>query len=89
MSRAVDSPLTRARRGLRMHRWTSVITTAGTGAVLVALAARTGTAAAVAMAGFAAAALAAAVWRAATGDHRWRRAMGTAPTPPIRGREER
>lgn len=88
MTPAIDNPLTRARRGLRGHRWTAVITTAGTGVVLVALAARIGTAA-VAVAVFAAAALAMAVWRAATGDRRWRRALENAHTPPVRGREER
>lgn len=90
MTPATDNPLTRVRRGLRVHRWTAVITTAAlAGVVLVALAARTGTAGAVAVAVLAATALAMAVWRAATGDRRWRRALGTAHTPPVRGREER
>ena len=89
MTVASDNPLTRARRGLRVHRWTAVITTAGTGVVLVALAARADTVAAVAVTDLAATALAVAIWRAASGDRRWRRALGTAHTPPVRGREER
>lgn len=89
MSPASDNPLSTARRDLRVQRWTAVLTTAGTGVVLVAFAARLGTPAAVAAAVFAAAALAMAVWRAANGDRPWRRASAAVRTPSIRGSEER
>jgi hypothetical protein len=73
-----DNELTRARRGLAWRRWTSVLTTAATGVVLVALAARVGAAAAVATALFAVVALGAAAWRAAAEDRRWRRLVDVA-----------
>lgn len=70
----LDDPLRSARRELRAHRWTTVITTASTGVVLVALASRLGGASTIAVAVLAAAAVVHAVRRAAAGDRRWRRA---------------
>ena len=87
MTPPVDNPLSRARRGLRVHRWTAAIATATTGVVLVALASRLGIALPVAL--FAAAATAMAVWRAAAGDRRWRRAVQITRTGRARADEER
>jgi len=66
-----------------------VITTGGTGVVLVALAARIGTGAAVAVALFAVVAVGAAVWRAAAEDRRWRRALRVTRGPAVGPRGER
>jgi len=79
-----DDRLGRARWGLRVHRWTTVITTAATGVVLVAFASRLGSASAVAAAALAAAALALAVRRAVAADRRWRHAI---PSSSRRGCE--
>jgi hypothetical protein len=64
-------------RALAQRRWTSVITSAGVGAVLVAFAARLGPAAAGGAALFAAAAVGAAIRLALAEDRRWRRAFST------------
>lgn len=85
---ALDDPVSTARRGLRVHRWTTVITTTGTGVVVVALASRLGVAAAVAAATASSAASARAVRHAVVGDHRWRRAMDIGGCPGA-GDEER
>ena len=77
MTPAADNELTRVRRGLASRRWTAVITTSGTGLILVALAARLATAAAVAAALLVAIAIGAAVRRAATQDRQWRRVLST------------
>ena len=70
----LDHALPVARRGLRAQRWTTVITTTGTGVVLVALASRLGAAAAVTVAVVVAAAIGVALRNAVAGDRRWRRA---------------
>ena len=70
-----------AKRAQASRRRTAVLTTAGTGLVIVALAARLGQAAAIAAAVFAGAAVAAAAWRAAAEDRRWRHAFDVARTP--------
>ena len=82
-----DDPLGRARRGLRMHRWTTVITTMGTGVVLVALASRLGVAVAVTVAIIVVAATGLAVRHAVAGDRRWRRAMQGRRNPGADGPE--
>ena len=89
MTPSADNELSRARRSLASRRWTAVITTTGTGVVLVALTARMTTEAAVAVAVLVAVAIGAAVWRAATEDQRWRRALGAARSGGGRVREER
>jgi len=93
MTPSADNEITRARRGLAWRRWTSALTTAATGVVLVALAARVSGAAAVATALFAVVAVGAATWRAAAEDRRWRRLVDDAgkrrPNPHSPGRERR
>jgi len=86
---SVDNELVRARRGLAWRRWTPVITTSATGVVLVSLAARGGTGAAVAVALFVVVAIGAAISRAAAEDRRWRRALGFARGQSARPRRER
>ena len=72
-----NADLRRVGRGLIGRRWTSVVTSAGVGVVLVALAARFGAAVAAATAMFAVAAVLAAVWLAIIEDRRWRREFRT------------
>ena len=86
-SSPLDDPLRVARRGLRTQRWTSVITTAGTGVVLVALASRLGAAAAVTAAIVVVAATALAVRHALAGDRRWRLATHLNRSPAAEGEE--
>jgi hypothetical protein len=74
MTPSQNTDLRHAGRSLARRRWTAVVTSAGIGTVLVALAARLGPAAAVAATLFA---VAATVWLAVTEDRRWRRAFGT------------
>lgn len=78
MTPPANNEVTRARRGLARRRWTSVLTTAATGVVLVALAARVSGAAALATASFTVVAVAAAAWRAVAEDRRWRRLVDDA-----------
>ena len=68
---------------LARRRWTSVVTSAGIGIILVALAARLGSTVAVATALFAVVAVVAAVRLAVVGDRRWRRAYGTLRTDDL------
>lgn len=77
-----DGTLDTARRGLRTWRWTAVITTAGTGMVMVALASRVGDASAVVAGILAATAFVLAILRALTTDRRWRQAMSSTRTRP-------
>ena len=89
MTPSVHNELSRARRSLAWRRWTAVITTTGTGVVLVALTARLATQAAVVVALLVAVAIGAAAWRAATEDRRWRRALGVTRSRDGRVRQER
>jgi hypothetical protein len=75
MTPSVDSELSRAKQSLAWRRWTAVITTSASGIVLVALAARVATAAAVVVALFTALATAASAWRAAAEHRRWRHVL--------------
>lgn len=77
MTPSENTDLRHVGRGLARRRWTSVVTSTGVGTVLVALAARLGPAAALAMALFAVAAVAATVWHAVADDCRWRRTFST------------
>ena len=72
-----NTDLRQVGRALARRRWTSVVTSAGVGIVLVALAARLDPTAAVATALFAVVAVAAAVRLAVVEDRRWRRALST------------
>ena len=75
MDTSDHSTLRDIRRGEAGRRWTSVVTSAGVGIVLVALATRLGTAAAVVTTLFVVVATAAAVRTAVTQDDRWQRAF--------------
>ncbi|MGE3449341.1 MAG: hypothetical protein AB7H92_17375 [Microbacteriaceae bacterium] len=76
MTPSENTDLRHVGRSLARRRWTAVVTSAGIGTVLVALAARLGPPAAVATALFAVAAVAANVRLAVGEDRRWRRAFG-------------
>jgi len=84
-----DNELTRARRGMAWRRWTRVVTTVATGAVLVSLAARIGSGAAAAVALFVVLAIGAAILQAAADGRRWRRALRFARSQAARPRRER
>jgi len=77
-----DRALDTARRGLRTWRWATVLTTAGTGVVVVALASRVGDASAVLAAVVGATAFAVAIRRSLSTDRRWRRARSSVRTRP-------
>ena len=87
MTPPVANQLSTVKRAQASRRWTALLTTAGTGLVVVALAARLGRAAAIAVAVFAAAAVIATAWRVAAEHRRWRHAFEAARThrrPPPR-----
>ena len=77
MTSSENTDLHHVRRGLARQRWTSVITSAGLGTVLVALIARLTPASALATEIFAIVAVAAAVQHAVIEDRRWGRAFST------------
>jgi hypothetical protein len=74
MTPAEHIDLRQIRHTLARRRWTAVVTSAGVGIILVALAARLGPTAAVASALFAVVAVVAAIRLAVVEDRRWRRA---------------
>jgi len=78
MTPPANNEVTRARDGLARRRWTTVLTAAATGIVLVALAGRVSGAAALATGLFTLVAVAAAAWRAAAEGRRWRRLVDDA-----------
>jgi len=80
MTPSENTDLRQVGHTLARRRWTAVVTSAGIGAILVALAARLGPTAAVATALFAVAAVVAAVRFAVLEDRRWRRALSTLHT---------
>lgn len=84
-----DDALGVARRGLRAQRWTTVVTTTGTGVVLVALASRLGAPVAVAVAVVVVAAIGVALRNAVAGDRRWRRATHIDHSRRSEGEERR
>ena len=70
-----NTDLRRSGRGLARGRLTSVVTSAGLGLVLVALAARLDPVVAIATAVFMIVAIAALLWHAAMENRRWRHAL--------------